>query len=87
MAARWRTMRTFGDDASFAYVPAFLRPRVRNLLNLIPLVFSSSDAIVIHVYETYLHFGFVHWLLRRKQVLVYFYDGTYTRGRIRRRYS
>ena len=70
-------MQTFDDDRRYSWLPAFLRPRVRNLRNLLPLVFSRSDALVIHAYESYVHYGFVHWLLRRKRALVNFYDGTY----------
>jgi len=43
-----------------------------------PLVFSRADAVIIHAYETYIHFGVLHWLLRRSTPIVYHYDGTYT---------
>jgi glycosyltransferase involved in cell wall biosynthesis len=75
--ARWITMRTYEDDDRWRWMPRFLRPRVRNLWNLVQLVFSRSDAIVIHAFETYVHYGFVHWLLRRKRLLMTFYDGSY----------
>jgi glycosyltransferase involved in cell wall biosynthesis len=74
---RWITMHTWEDNHRYARLPRKLRPRARNLRNLAALIFSRSDAIVINAYESYVHYGFVHWLLRRKRALVNFYDGTY----------
>jgi glycosyltransferase involved in cell wall biosynthesis len=78
VAAKWTTLHTYEDNDRYARLPSFLRPRARNLRNLVLLLFSRSDAIVINAYETYVHYGFLHWLLRRRRALVNFYDGTYS---------
>jgi glycosyltransferase involved in cell wall biosynthesis len=75
---RWVVMHTYEDDTRYAFLPRRLRARARNVRNLLPLVFSRSDAVVINAYESYVHYGFLHWLLRRRRALVNFYDGTYT---------
>lgn len=75
--ARFVALRSYEDDDRWRWMPTALRPRVRSLRNLLPLVFSRSDAVVMHGFETYLHYGFVHWLLRRRRAFVAFYDGSY----------
>jgi glycosyltransferase involved in cell wall biosynthesis len=75
--SRWKYMRTYADDSRYDRIPSKFRSSVRNALNLIDLLRSRPDAVVIHAYESYLHFGIMHRWLGRKSTLLYWYDGTY----------
>jgi len=75
---RWILLKTWLDEDKYHRWPRFMRSKLRNLSNLLPLIFSRADVVIIHGYETYIHFGFLHWLLRRKSKVIYYYDGMYT---------
>ncbi|MCC7363122.1 MAG: glycosyltransferase family 4 protein [Dehalococcoidia bacterium] len=81
VSPRWVRVRTYAETDWTARLPSFLRMRVRNVFNLAGLLLHRPpDATIIHAYGTLVHYGLLHWALRRCEPIVYWYDGAYAPG-------
>jgi glycosyltransferase involved in cell wall biosynthesis len=76
VSARWYPIRTWVKDDPVQFLPGPLRVRARHLLDGWRLfVRPPGDAIIIHAFELYYLYVFLHWLLRRRTVIVHTSDG------------
>jgi glycosyltransferase involved in cell wall biosynthesis len=74
--SRWFPIRTWVHGDILRFVPGWFRIRLRHFLDSWRLLVAPpADAVVIHAFETYAMYAVVHWLLRRKTILVKNPDG------------
>lgn len=83
VTSRWFPIRTWVQDDWLRVLPSGMRVRIRHLLDSWRLFIASPpDAIVIHAFETYYLYALMHWLLRRRTVIVKAPDGPLPTGRL-----